>query len=282
MSPKTGTLYIVGTPIGNLEDISLRALRLLGEVDAIAAEDTRVTRKLLQRHGLSTSLMSYHRHSGKGRRAEILDMLRDGKSVALVSDAGMPAISDPGAHLVDACAEAGIPVSVVPGPTAVSAALALSGLLAKEYQFLGFLPARSGPRREVLRRATRQPGAIVCYEAPHRLAEALDDMCRVLGDRRAVCAREITKRFEEVGRGRLSELAERFAARPARGEMTIVVEGAAPAQQEADLKEAVIEVEELIAAGLPRSRAAAHVARRTGLPRSALYRAAHRTNEERQ
>jgi 16S rRNA (cytidine1402-2'-O)-methyltransferase len=274
MAVEPGILYLVGTPIGNLEDITLRALRVLGVVHAIAAEDTRVTRKLLRRHGIETALLSYHRHSGEKRRAKILEMLRQGETIALVSDAGMPAISDPGAHLVADCAAAGIPVVVIPGPTALSAALAASGLLAKEFLFLGFLPARAGPRRKALQRAARQPGAIVCYEAPHRLLESLGEMRAVLGDRPAVCARELTKRFEEVVRGSLAELVARFSGGPPKGEMTVIVEGAAPAEPEADISQAVDEVRALVTAGLPTSRAVAHVAKRSGLRRSDLYRAA--------
>ncbi len=278
MSVEPGTLYVVGTPIGNLEDVTLRALRVLGEVDVIAAEDTRVTRTLLQRYKIETPLLSYHQHSGERRRREIVDMLRRGKSVALVSDAGMPGFSDPGADLVRACAQADIPTLVVPGPTASSAALAISGLLAREFAFLGFLPSRRGERRKALLRLACYQGALVFYEAPHRLAKSLDDMIAVLGDREAMCARELTKRFEEVARGKLSELRDRFAAGKPRGEFTVVVAGAGRAE-EADLAAACREVEALVEAGLPRSKAAAHVARRTGLPRSRLYRAGEQAEE---
>ncbi len=272
MGVRPGTLYVVGTPIGNLEDITLRALRVLAEVDVIAAEDTRVTRTLLRRHNIETPLLSYHQHSGEKRRREILDMLQRGKSVALVSDAGMPGFSDPGADLVRACAKADISTVVVPGPTASSATLAISGLLAREFVFLGFLPSRRGERRKALLRVADYRGALVFYEAPHRLADSLEDMLAVLGDREAVGARELTKRFEEVARGKLSELRDRFAEGKPRGEFTVVVAGAGRAE-EADLAAACREVEELVEAGLSRSKAAAHVARRTGLPRSRLYRA---------
>ncbi len=280
MSAKPGTLYVVGTPIGNLEDITLRALRVLQEVDVIAAEDTRLTRKLAARHKIDTPLMSYHQHSGEKRGREILDMLRRGKSVALVSDAGMPGFSDPGAELVRACVEGGMPVMVVPGPTASSAALAISGLLSREFTFLGFLPARRGERRKALERVAGQQGALVFYEAPHRVVPSLEDMLAVLGDREAMCARELTKRFEEMARGKLSELRDRFAADKPRGEFTLVVAGAGRAE-EADLTAARREVEELVEAGLSRSKAAAHVARRTGLPRSRLYRAGKKAEEGR-
>jgi len=268
-----GTLYLVGTPIGNLEDISLRAQRVLGEVEVIAAEDTRETRKLLAHYQIRTRLLSYHAHSRAQRREEILALLRAGKSVAVVSDAGMPGISDPGAELVRDCRAAGLPVVAIPGPTAVTTALALSGFLAEEYLFLGFLPSRANLRRQVLPRALTHPGTIVCYEVPHRLIESLADMREVLGDRTALCARELTKKFEEVVPGRLSELIAHFTAHAPRGEMTVVVEGAPVDKQAGDLAAGVAEVGELVAAGTTPSRAVAHVAKWRGLPRRALYQA---------
>jgi len=273
MATQPGTLYLVGTPIGNLEDITLRALRVLGEADVIAAEDTRVTRALLARHAIRGRMLSYHEHSGRGRLQELLGLLRDGKRVALVSDAGMPGVSDPGAQLVRSCVEAGIPVAVVPGPTAASAALALSGLPTKEYLFLGFLPSRPAARRAALRRAAAHPGAIICFEAPHRLRQSLEDIHAVLGDREATCARELTKRFEEAVRGPVAQLIAHFTAHEPRGEFTIVISGAPVESGEADIGAAREEAQELMRAGLSPSRAAAHVARRRGLPRGALYRA---------
>ena len=272
MTPRLGTLHLVGTPIGNLEDITLRAVRVLREVDLIAAEDTRVTRTLLRHYQISVPVLSYHEHSRPGRLAELLALLCSGKQVALVSDAGMPGISDPGARLVKACAEAGVPVVVVPGPTALSAALALSGLPGPHFLFLGFLPSRPSARREALRRVSGRPEAIVCFEAPHRLRQSLADMRELLGDREAACARELTKRFEETVRGRVSDLIAHFSDHEPRGEITLVLAGALPAQ--ADLSEAKDEVRELIRAGLSPSRAAAHVARRRNRPRGPLYRAA--------
>lgn len=270
---KPGTLYLVGTPIGNLEDITLRGQRVLREVDVIAAEDTRVTRRLLDRYQIRTPLVSYHEHSGPRRLGELLVMLREGKQVALVSDAGMPGISDPGAEMVRACAEAGIPIVVVPGPTAVSAALAAAGLPAQQYLFLGFLPSRPAQRREALRRAAQQTGPIVCFEAPHRLRESLEDIRAVLGDRQAAVAREITKRFEEVVRGTMPELIAHFAEHQPRGEVTIVIAGGAAAEERTDLATALEEMQELVAAGLAPSRAAAHVAKWRKLPRRQLYQA---------
>jgi 16S rRNA (cytidine1402-2'-O)-methyltransferase len=268
-----GTLHLVGMPIGNLEDITLRALRVLREVDIIAAEDTRVTKVLLSRHEIRTPTLSYHGYSGPKRLTAILDLLREGKQVALVTDAGMPAISDPGSEIVRACAEAGLTVVTVPGPTAVATALALSGFLAQEYLFLGFLPNRAGPRREALRTTTNRAGAIVCYEAPHRLLETLEDMRTVLGDRQAACGRELTKLFEEVVRGTFSELIAHFSEHAPRGEMTVVVEGAPVEAEAPDLPAGVAEAKELIAAGMAPSRAVAHVAKWRHLPRRALYQA---------
>ena len=285
MSQKAGTLYIVGTPIGNLEDITLRALRLLGEVEVIAAEDTRVTQTLLRRHKIGTPLISYHQHSGEKRLRELLAMLAEGKSVALVSDAGMPGFSDPGSRLVCAAAEAGISVIVVPGPTASSAALALSGLSGREHFFLGFLPPKQGPRRKALAEVAAFRGALVVYEAPHRLLETLADMLAVWGERQAICAREITKRFEEVRRGSLSELIAHFSKVEPRGEFTIVVAGAAPVGADGcpprEIAAAVGEVRELQEAGLSLSRAVAHVAKHREVPRNQLYRAASVVGQER-
>lgn len=273
MPAATGTLYLVGTPLGNLEDISPRAVRVLQEVDYIAAEDTRVTRALLAHYGIHTPLLSHHEHSPQRRRAELVKLIREGKTVALVTDAGMPAVSDPGAELVRDCAAAGLAVTAVPGPTAVETALALSGIPAQQFHFLGFLPSKAGPRREALTRAAGLAGALVCYEAPHRLVESLADMQAVLGDRQAACARELTKKFEEVVRGTLSEVRAHFAAQPPRGELTLVVEGAADREEKGDLTGGVAEARELIAAGVSPSRAVAHVAKWHGLPRRALYQA---------
>lgn len=277
MNANAGTLYIVGTPIGNLEDMTFRAVRILREVDLIAAEDTRVTETLLRRYEITTRGISYHAHSSEQRQAELVAMLQAGKSIALVCDAGMPGFSDPGVLLIAACHEAGLPVIVVPGPTASSAALAASGFSAKEFTFLGFLPAKSGPRQAALRRVAEYPGVLVLYEAPHRVLETLQDMLTVFGDRPGVAARELTKKFEEIARGRLSELLARFTAAPPRGEFTLIIGGAVETTG-GDLAAATAEVTELIAAGLSRSRAVNHVAHHRQVSRNALYRAV--TTEE--
>lgn len=216
------TLYVVATPIGNLEDITLRALRILGEVDLIAAEDTRKTKRLLAKYGINTKLTSYHQHSKAGKTSYLLREL-SGKDVALVSEAGVPTISDPGGGLVRAAIEEGIPVVSVPGPSAVATALAVSGMAADRFLFLGFLPRKKGERRRLLASVADEPLTIVAFESPHRLCRALTDILEVLGDRRVAIGRELTKLHEEVFRGTVSEAIEHFA-KP-RGEFTLVIEG---------------------------------------------------------
>jgi 16S rRNA (cytidine1402-2'-O)-methyltransferase len=216
------TLYVVATPIGNLEDITLRALRILGEVDLIAAEDTRKTKRLLAKYGINTKLTSYHQHSKTGKTSYLLSELSE-KDVALVSEAGMPTISDPGGELVKAAVEGGIPVVAVPGPSAPATALALSGMIADRFLFLGFLPRKKGERQRLLASVADEPLTIVAFESPHRLCRALMDLLEILGDRRVAISRELTKLHEEVFRGIVSEAIEHFA-KP-RGEFTLVIEG---------------------------------------------------------
>lgn len=218
-----GCLYIVGTPIGNLEDITLRALRILKEVDVIACEDTRHTQKLLNHYNIDKKLVSYHEHNEMTRSPELLIQLEQGATVALVSDAGMPLVSDPGYRLVTLCVRHKILVVPIPGPSAMLAALAGAGLPNEEFLFVGFLPARSGERRRMLERLRIEERTIIFYEAPHRVAESVADLLDILGDRPACIAREISKLHEEFLRGRLSQLAESLAERPARGEITLLV-----------------------------------------------------------
>lgn len=222
-----GTLYIVATPIGNLEDITLRALRILKEADLIAAEDTRKTRKLLSAYEIHTPLESYHRHSGPGKREQLLAQLRD-RNVALVSDAGMPGISDPGQDLISAAVASGISVVPVPGPSAPVTALVVSGLPTDRFLYLGFLPRARSDRRRLLSSVARLPYSLVAFEAPHRLEAALADMQESLGDRPAAAGRELTKLHEEVVRGRISDLRAIFKERAPRGEFTLVVGPAEP------------------------------------------------------
>jgi 16S rRNA (cytidine1402-2'-O)-methyltransferase len=226
---RSGTLYLVATPIGNLEDISLRALRVLGEAAVIAAEDTRHTRKLLSHHGIRARLVSLHEHNERARAPALVQRLLAGESIALVSDAGTPGLSDPGTDLVGAAAAAGVPIVPIPGPSAFLAALVASGLPASPVTFLGFLPVASGERRRALDALRSLPHTLVLFEAPHRLLRTLGDLTQVLGgERRAAVARELTKVHEEVFRGRLRETLDHFSATPPRGEFTLVIDGRAP------------------------------------------------------
>lgn len=220
-----GVLYIVATPIGNLEDVTLRALRLLKEVDLIAAEDTRHTRKLLDHYGIATPLTSCHEHNEKTKARDLVARLERGENVALVSDAGTPTLSDPGYRLVRQAVEAGVNVVPVPGPSALTAALGASGLPTDRFVFEGFLPAKKRERRERLNRLREETRTLVFYEAPHRIKESLADLLEILGDRELVLGREITKVYEEFIRGRLSEVIVRVGHKEPRGEMTLVVTG---------------------------------------------------------
>jgi 16S rRNA (cytidine1402-2'-O)-methyltransferase len=225
MSQPKGTLYLVATPIGNLEDVTRRALRVLAEVDLVACEDTRRTRALLEHFGISAKSVSYHEHNERARADELAALLERGASVAVVSDAGTPGINDPGYRLVRAAIERGADVVPVPGPSAFVAALVASGLPTDEFYFGGFLPARTHARRQKLDEVSRLRATLVFYEAPHRIAHALADAREILGEREAAVARELTKLHEEVARGRLGELAARFAvAGAARGEMVLVID----------------------------------------------------------
>lgn len=223
MPAAVGKLYLVATPIGNLEDISLRALRILKEVDAIACEDTRQTQKMLNHYGIQNRMVSYHEHNENARAPELIEEMKNGATIALVSDAGTPVISDPGHRLVSMCAAQGVPVIPIPGASSVVAALSASGIPAERFLFVGFLPARQGARRKALRKLAGEQGALVLFEAPHRVAAMLGDAAEILGAREAVVAREITKLHEEFQRGTLGELHERAQKTPPRGEITLVV-----------------------------------------------------------
>ena len=279
--PAGGTLYVVATPIGNLADITLRALEVLRAVPLIAAEDTRLTRRLLDRHGIDVRLTSYHAKSGPGRTASLLQHLRGGADLALVSDAGTPVVSDPGGELVTAWAGEGGTVIALPGPSAVVTAVAVSGVAGAHWTFEGFLPRSGRDRRERLARIAADERGAVVFEAPNRVAGTLRDLADVCGPERpaAVC-RELTKLHETVSRGALGDLAEAAGsgAIPARGEFVIVVgawTGAgAPAGERdsaAAMDAARAEVERLVAEGLARTDAARRVAAATGLPRRTLY-----------
>ena len=220
-----GKLYIVGTPIGNLEDITLRALGVLREVSIVAAEDTRHTRNLLNHFKIRATLVSYHDHNKEEKAPVLVQQLQSGLSVALVSDAGTPGISDPGYFLINCCIQADIPVVPVPGPSAFLAALSVSGLPTDSFLYEGFLPKKQAARLKRLSEIKDQPRTIILYESPHRLLRCLTDLLEILGDRRAVIARELTKAFEEVLRGLLSKLISTMTGRTVRGEITLVIEG---------------------------------------------------------
>ncbi|HMM20772.1 MAG TPA: 16S rRNA (cytidine(1402)-2'-O)-methyltransferase [Selenomonadales bacterium] len=272
---RPGTLYLCATPIGNLEDMTYRAVRVLQEVAAIAAEDTRHTRKLLSHFAIKTPLVSYHEHNKADRGPELIARLLAGESLAVVSDAGLPGISDPGTDLVGQAIAAGITVSPVPGPSAALSALVCSGLDTRTFLFAGFLPKTAKRRREVLAGLAREPHTLLFYEAPHRIESTLAELAEHLGDRPAVAGRELTKKFEEFVRGTLLSLAERFKAVPPRGEFTLVVGGAAgeaPAARDNPLPP-VEAVAALVAGGLAKKEAIRRVAVERGLPRRAVYQA---------
>ena len=280
MSTKTsGRLLVVGTPIGNLEDLSPRAGRALAEADAIFCEDTRVTAKLAARFSIPARRVSCPAPREASRVGELLERLGRGETVALVTDAGMPALSDPGQRLVEAAASAGFPVLVVPGPSAPAAALAVSGLPAVPHLFLGFLPARAGERRRLLEGIARRGETLVWFEAPHRLAESLADAAKVLGPRRACVARELTKLHEETLRGTLPELAHTLAARGgSRGEITVVVEASA-SREEARPEDVDASIREALAAGMALKTLSREIARRAGRPSREIYARALELNK---
>jgi 16S rRNA (cytidine1402-2'-O)-methyltransferase len=262
-------LAVCATPIGNLDDVTLRVLRELADADVVLAEDTRHTRGLLERHGIRARLLSYHEHNEAKRTAEMLPRLGAGERVALVSDAGLPGINDPGARLIAAALEAGVPVTVLPGPSAVETALVASGLVGERYQFVGYLPRGERALLELAQELSGWPWPVVAFESPQRLGRSLRVLARELPERPAAVCRELTKRFEEVVRGTVAELAERFAD-PVKGEITLVLGAGVPAAGDEDAAAAA--VAELVAAGAARRRAAEVVAQLTGVPRNRLYR----------
>ncbi len=274
-----GVLYVVATPIGNLDDASPRALRVLGEVDVIACEDTRHSARLLAAHSIRTPTLSYFEHNEERRTPELIERLSRGDNVAIITDAGTPAISDPGYRLVRAALAHGIRVAAVPGPSAVVAAISIAGLPSDRFTFEGFLPQRASARRRALEALKREPRTMAFFEAARRLEATLAEMAAVFGgEREAAVVREITKTFEESVRGTLAELGERFAAAEARGEIVVVVAGAAPAAAVDDetggAEAGAITVEALCAAGVSLKDASAAVARVTGTSRREVYQRA--------
>ena len=274
----SGTLFVVATPIGNLEDITQRALRTLREVDLIACEDTRHTRKLLNHFGIEKKTVSYHEHNETQRANQLREAIKAGQDVALVSDAGTPLISDPGFRVVNVAIENGLQVVVVPGVTALAAALAGSGLPSDQFFFGGFLPARATARRAILQDLNSFHATLIFYEAPHRIAATLRDAQAILGNRRAVVARELTKLHEEFLRGALAELVETFSdTNKARGEMVLMIEGATGRPdtnpEAASISTAFIaRMAELQATGLDEKAAMKKAARELGLKRDEAYR----------
>lgn len=271
----SGKLYVVGTPIGNLGDFSPRALETLKNCSFIAAEDTRVTLKLLNRFEIKKPLVSYYEHNIRERGQEILARILAGEDCAVVTDAGMPCISDPGEDLVRLCSENGVQTVVVPGPSAAVSALAVSGLPTARFSFEGFLSVKRTSRREHLEAVKEDPRTLIFYEAPHKLAATLSDMCEAFGDRRIALARELTKIHEEVRRTTLSQAAAHYAENPPRGEFVLIVEGAPPKKTEPpDFREAVELTLGLASQGASLSDAAKEAARRTGYKKGELYKAA--------
>jgi len=269
------TLYLVATPIGNMEDITLRAIRVLGDVPLVAAEDTRTAGILLKRHSITAKVTSYNEHNHRTKTPALLRALNSG-DVALITDAGMPGISDPGEALVVAVLAAGHDVVPLPGASAVVAAVAASGLPSRRFHYLGFLPRQSGPRRKALREAARSGDTLVVYESPHRLRAMLEDAVAALGDRRVAIARELTKLHEEIWRGSLSGALEHFAE--PRGEFTVVIEGGESSELADAGRESIdAVVAELRASAVPAREAISQLMSRCGLPRRAAYAAWHRT-----
>jgi 16S rRNA (cytidine1402-2'-O)-methyltransferase len=268
--PGAGCLYVVATPIGNLEDITLRALRILKEVDVIACEDTRQTMKLLAHFDIQKRMVSYHEHNEITRAAEIVIDLEQGAKVALVSDAGTPVVSDPGHHLVSLCLRHGIQVVPVPGASAFVAALAASGMPIEEFAFVGFLPSRPTERRKAIRELAPERRTVVLYEAPHRLIDTLEDAYEILGNRPAVIAREVTKLYEEFLRGHLETLLEDVTKKPLRGEITLLIGPPDGAESHADAMASVA------AAALPLARRVEEIALERGVDKKAALKVAAR------
>lgn len=273
--PKPGTLYIVGTPIGNLEDMTFRSVRILQSVDMIAAEDTRHTGKLLQHFQIKTPQMSYHEHNRNSRIPEILEYLKYGKAIALVSDAGMPGISDPGYELIKACVDAEIDVVPIPSATAAITALSASGLPTNRFVFDGFLPAKSQQRREYLESLLIETRTLVFYESPHRLRETLQDFADILGsDRQIVIARELTKLYEEFWRGTIEEAIAHYQQKEPQGEYTLLVAGIEPSKPQITEAELKAELLAMMKQGASRSQASRQLAKEISVSRNKLYQLA--------
>jgi len=262
-------LYVVATPIGNLEDISLRTLRTLSEVSLIAAEDTRKTRILLKKYDIKTQLTSYYEHNKQIKTPPLLDRLLNGDSIALVSEAGIPGISDPGYELVNAAIEKGVEVIPIPGPSAVTTALMVSGLPTNEFIYLGFLPRRKADRKKLLKSTANERRTIVAFEAPHRIQSSLTDIKEILDNRRIAICRELTKMHEEVFRGSISQAIEHFEN--PRGEFTLVIEGETEEEQTIDVSSIKKELKQLKMRGLKAKEATVKISKEYGINRKEVY-----------
>lgn len=272
----SGILYVTGTPIGNLEDITLRQLRILEEADFIAAEDTRVTRKLLTHFELKTPLVSYHDHSGIGAAQAIADRIENGENCAIVTDAGMPCISDPGEDLVRICRERGISVQAVPGPSAVVTALSVSGGSTAQFTFYGFLPVDKKPRRAMLEQLAAETHTIILYEAPHKLCRTLTDLRDICGgERRLALCRELTKLHEEVLRMTLAEAEAYYEAHAPRGEFVLVLDGAPQVRSAVTAGDAAVLARAYLEQGMSATAAAKLAAKETGCSKNEIYRLLH-------
>ncbi|MGI5912673.1 MAG: 16S rRNA (cytidine(1402)-2'-O)-methyltransferase [Syntrophomonadaceae bacterium] len=267
-----GKLFICATPIGNLEDASIRLLKTLRKVDIIVCEDTRHTLKLLNHYKIKKTLFSYHKFSKPEKEDNIIEMIKEGKDIALVSDAGMPAISDPGERLVAKAIDAGIQLEVIPGPSALISALALSGLNTASFVFEGFLPSRRAKRRQQLEKLREEHRTIILYEAPHRLLACLEDIKAIMGEgRRIVLAREITKIHEEIKRGSVEEIYTHFSLNPPRGEISLIIAGKKTVIEKKSIDEVVQEVKELVKQGMDKKEALKKKASENGIKKSILY-----------
>lgn len=272
--PQPSVLYVVGTPIGNLEDMTFRAVRILQQVDLIAAEDTRHTGKLLHHFQITTPQVSYHNHNRISRSSDLVERLQQGKSIALVSDAGMPGISDPGYELVQACIAAGLEVVPIPGCSAAITALTVSGLPSDRFVFEGFLPAKSQARRTHLEHLKTETRTLIFYEAPHRIRQTLEDLAGLGSDRTIVLGRELTKLHEQLWRGTIAEAIEHYTHHEPQGEYTIVLAGAEISQPVLSEEALVAELQRLVAQGLSRSEASRQLAQQTALSKRQIYQLA--------
>lgn len=268
-----GTLYVCATPIGNLGDITLRVLDTLREVDLIAAEDTRHSRKLLQHYQINTRMISYHEHNEKKQSIELVERLKGGQTIALISDAGLPGISDPGTEVINLCLAENIPVDVLPGPNAALTALVLSGMPAEHFAFHGFLPSSSSARKQSLEQLANQPLTQIFYEAPHRLVATLRGMAEFFEDRQAAVVRELTKLHQQVHKGTILELKEAFEKSEPRGECCIVIAPYVPVKPIGGPTEWRLEVKERIDRGLSKKEAMKEVAKHYGVKKSEVYQA---------